>query len=159
MSAAAQKRDRKPLIVFHSRTDNTRRVAEAMAKPLGAELAPVEKLKPHQLRGRALIGLGSGVYWLRLERRIVALAARIPTNAHVFIFSTSSWRGEALERFFQSELVKQLRKRDIALLGCWHCPGQDNNTLFKWLNISHGRPNTDDIRRAGEFAAGLRRRT
>jgi hypothetical protein len=155
MSAAPHRRDRKPLIVFHSQTDNTRRVAAAMAKPLGAELVAVEKLKPHQLRGRTLIGLGSGVYWLRLERRIVALAARIPSNARVFVFSTSSWPGRSLVRFYQSEVVKQLRKRDIELLGCWHCPGQDKNPLFKWLNISHGRPNTDDIRRAGEFAAGL----
>jgi flavodoxin len=155
MTTSTKKRRRTPLIVFQSRTDNTRRVAEAIAKPLGAELVTIDQLKNHQLRGRALIGLGSGVYWLRLERRIVELAARIPAGARVFIFSTSSWQGEALTRFFQSELVKQLKERDIELIGRWHCPGQDKQPLFRWLNLSRGRPDTDDLRRAREFARGL----
>ena len=144
-----------PLIVFASRTDNTRKVAQSMAKPLAAELVAVEQLKDHQLRGRSLIGLGSGVYWLRLDRRIIDLAARIPSDCRVFIFSTSGWRGKILERFFRSELEKQLGRHGITVAGRWHCPGQDQQALFKWLNISRGRPNAEDIRGAQEFAASL----
>jgi flavodoxin len=145
-----------PLLVFSSRTDNTRKVAEAMAKPLAADLVSIEQLKDHQLRARPLIGLGSGVYWLRLDRRIIDLAPKIPSDCRVFIFSTSGWRGKFLERFFRSELEKHLQQRGIEVAGRWHCPGQDRQALFKWLNISRGRPNAEDLRSAREFAASLR---
>jgi flavodoxin len=156
MTARSKNRRNIPLIVFSSRTDNTRRVAEAMAGPLAAELVAIEQLKDHQLRGRPLIGLGSGVYWLRLERRIVDLAAKLPPDCRVFIFSTSGWRGQALADFYQSELANKLGKRNIDVIGRWHCPGHDKQPLFKWLNISRGRPNMDDIGNAREFAASLK---
>jgi flavodoxin len=156
MATRSKNRRNIPLIVFCSRTDNTRRVAEAMAGPLAAELVAIEQLKDHQLRGRPLIGLGSGVYWLRLERRIVDLAARIPPGCRVFIFSTSGWRGQALADFYQSELAKKLKQHGVEVIGRWHCPGHDKQPLFKWLNISRGRPNKDDMGRAREFASSLK---
>jgi len=156
MTTRSKKRRGIPLIVFSSRTDNTRKVAEAMAKPLGADLLAIEQMKDHQLRGRPLVGLGSGVYWLRLDRRIIDLAAKIPSDCRVFIFTTSGWRGKVLEGFFRSELEKQLVRLGITVVGRWHCPGQDRQALFKWLNISRGRPNKEDLRSAREFAASLR---
>ena len=156
MTTRPKNRRNIPLLVFSSRTDNTRKVAEAMAKPLAADLVAIEQMKDHQLRGRPLIGLGSGVYWLRLDRRIIDLAAKIPSDCRVFIFSTSGWRSKVLESFFRSELEKQLQQRGIEVAGRWHCPGQDKQALFKWLNISRGRPNAEDLRSAREFAASLR---
>ena len=157
MSTRPKNRRDIPLIVFSSRTDNTRKVAEAMAKPLAADLLAIEQMKDHQLRGRPLVGLGSGVYWLRLDRRIIDLAAKIPSECRVFIFSTSGWRGKVLEGFFRSELEKQLVRHGITVVGRWHCPGQDKQALFKWLNISRGRPNAEDIQSAKEFAVSLKR--
>ncbi len=157
MATSAKGRRQTPLIVFCSRTDNTRRIAAAMAKPLAAELVAIEQLKDHQLRGRPLIGLGSGVYWLRLERRIVDLAARIPSNCRVFIFSTSGW-GLTWGAFYRSDLEKRIKQRGVEVVDCWHGAGQDRNPLFKWLGISRGRPNDEDIRRAREFALAIKRR-
>ena len=156
MSTRPKNRRSIPLIVYSSRTDNTRQVAEAMAKPLGADLLAIEQMKDHHLRGRPVVGLGSGVYWLRLDRRIIDLAAKISADSRVFIFSTSGWRGKFLEGFFRSELEKQLQRHGITVVGRWHCPGQDKQALFKWLNISRGRPNAEDICSAREFAASLR---
>ncbi|MBC2735139.1 MAG: hypothetical protein HF981_12345 [Desulfobacteraceae bacterium] len=156
MASRSKNRRNTPLIVYCSQTDNTRRVAEAMASPLAAELVSIEQLKDYQLRGRSLIGLGSGVYWLRLERRIVDLAAKIPDGCRVFIFSTSGWRGRVLADFFQSELAKKLAQYHVDLIGKWHCPGHDRQPLFKWLQISRGRPNEDDIADARAFAASLK---
>ena len=157
MGSSPKQRRQTPLIVYFSRTDNTRRVAEAMAGPLAAELVAVDQLKDHQLRGRPMIGLGSGVYWLRLARRIVDLAARIPPQGRVFIFSTSGW-GQRWVSFYQSELEKRLNQRGIEIVDRWHGPGQDRNPLFKWLELSKGRPDEEDFRRAREFAQGLKRR-
>ena len=156
MPSRPKNRRNNPLIVFCSRTDNTRQVAQAMAKSLNADLVAVEQLKDHQLRGRSLIGLGSGIYWLRMDRRIIDLAAKLSPTSRVFIFSTSGWRGHILERFFQSDLERKLKQRGIAQIGRWHCPGQDKQPLFKWLNISRGRPNAEDIRDAHDFAASLK---
>ena len=61
-----------------------------------------------------------------------------------------------LADFFQAELIKRLQCREVELLGAWHCPGQDRNFLFKWLQISRGRPNEDDIAEARAFAASLK---
>ncbi len=157
MGASPKQRRQTPLVVFCSRTDNTRRVAEAMAKPLNAELVAVDQLKDHQLRGRPLIGMGSGVYWLRLAPQIVDLAARMPPRSRVFIFSTSGW-GRNWGAFYRSDLEKKLKQRGVEILDRWHGPGQDRNPLFKWLGISKGRPNDDDFRRARDFAQGLKRR-
>ncbi len=156
MGGGPKQRRQTPLIVFCSRTDNTRRVAEAMAAPLKAELVAVDQLKDHQLRGRPLIGMGSGVYWLRLAPQIVDLAARIPPRGRVFIFSTSAW-GQNWGAFYQSDLAKKLQQRKIEIVDRWHGPGQDRNPLFKWMGISRGRPNDDDIRKAQTFAQALRR--
>ena len=156
MSSRPKNRRNTPLIIYGSRTNNTRRVAEAMANPLKAECIAIEQLKDHQLRGRPLIGLGSGVYWLRLDRRIIELADRLPAECRVFVFSTSGWRGRALAAFYQTELVNRLKRQGLDLIGVWHCPGQDGNPLFKWLRISHGRPNMGDLRSAREFAAAFR---
>ena len=157
MGAGPKRRRQTPLIVFFSRTDNTRRVAEAMAAPLNAELVAADQLKDHQLRGRPLIGMGSGVYWLRLAPQIVDLAARIPSRGRAFIFSTSGW-GHRWGSFYQSDLEKKLQQRGVEIVDRWHGPGQDRNPLFKWMGISKGRPNDDDIRSAREFAQGLKRR-
>lgn len=156
MVARPKHRQKTPLIIYGSRTDNTRRVAEAMARTLGADCIAIEHFKDHHLRGRALIGLGSGVYWLRLESRIVDLAAKLPVGCRVFIFSTSGWRGRFLASFYQAELVKRLKRQELDLAGVWHCPGHDRNPLFKWLHISRGRPNEDDLRSARAFADGVR---
>jgi flavodoxin len=157
MASSPKQRRQTPLIVYCSRTDNTRRVAAAMAEPLAAEQIAIDQLKDHQLRGRPLIGLGSGVYWLRLDRQIVDLAARIPSSSRVFIFSTSGW-GTNWDRFYQSDLAKKLNQRGIEIVDRWHGSGQDRNPLFRWLGISKGRPNDADIRRARDFARGLVRR-
>ena len=157
MSSNPKQRRHQPLIVFCSRTDNTRQVAAAMAQPLAAELVAIDQLKDHQLRGRPLIGLGSGIYWLRLDRRVVDLAARMPSSSRVFIFSTSGW-GANWGPFYQSDLEKKLKQRGIESVGRWHGPGQDRNPLFKWLGISRGRPNVQDLLRAREFARELKRK-
>ena len=157
MGSGPKQRRRTPLIVFCSQTGNTRRVAETMAEPLNADLVAIDQLKDHQIRGRPLIGLGSGVYWLRLARPVVDLAARLPSASRVFIFSTSGW-GANWGSFYQSDLAKKLDQRGIEIVDRWHGPGQDRNPLFQWMGISRGRPNDQDFRRARAFARELKRR-
>ena len=114
MASSPKQRRQTPLIVYCSRTDNTHRVAAAMAESLAAEKIAIDQLKDHQLRGRPLIGLGSGVYWFRLDRRIVDLAARIPSSSRVFIFSTSGWGANWLSGWpsHDRDFVRWLRDSD-----------------------------------------------
>ncbi len=157
MGSDPKQRRRTPLIAVSSQTGNTHRVAAAMAEALNADLVAIDQLKDHQIRGRPLIGLGSGVYWLRLAQPVVDLAARLPSASRVFIFSTSAW-GLNWGPFYQSDLAKKLDQRGIEIVDRWHGPGQDRNPLFQWMGISRGRPNDHDFRRAREFAQGLKRR-
>lgn len=51
----------KPLIVYCTRTQNTLKVAEAIADALCADLVPAAVVTSAELEGRDLVGLGSGV--------------------------------------------------------------------------------------------------
>ena len=142
MATRSKHRHNIPLIVYCSRTDNTRRVAEAMASPLAAELVSIEHLKVHQLRGPFSDRPGIGgllvapgapdrrpgrqdTRWLpgvHLQHQRVAG----PGAGHFLPVRTGKKVGAAPHR----------GDRPLALP-----PGHDRQPLFKWLQISRGRPN------------------
>ncbi len=80
----------KALVVFYSRSGNTRRVAEAIASALEA---PMEEL--HDLRSRAgLIGwLRAGLDAWRSAPTVIAPTREDPTDYDLIIIGTPIWAG------------------------------------------------------------------
>ena len=76
----------KPLIVYQTRTGNTRVIADAMASMLDADIFPVESITPDQFKGRTVVGFGSGIYWTRIDSQIYQATSLLPKDCNTFIF-------------------------------------------------------------------------
>jgi flavodoxin len=144
-------------IVYYSRHhDNTRRIAEAMAPEINAELLSVDAAVQKDLGKFDLIGLGSGIYFGRHHPTLYEFVRKMkdmPT--HCFVFSTAGLA--SLRPVWHWRLVRFLRKRGVTVVGDFCCPGWDTVGPLRFIGgIHRKRPNVDDIRRAAEFARRLR---
>jgi flavodoxin len=133
---------------------NTRRVAEAMAAALGAELYTVEEAADLDASQFDLVGFGSGIYFYRHHhdlRRLVASWPKVPPKS--FVFSTAGI--SSLASWWHGSLVRLLR-RGSEVIGEFSCPGFDTfGPLWLIGGLHRGRPNEADLARAAEFARGL----
>jgi flavodoxin len=151
-----------PLIVYQSETGNTLHVAEVMTPVIQADLKIAESLTTTDLEGRALIGLGSGIYTMQHMRQILRLVSRLPVDCRVFIFSTSGLAGSmpsTAHRFTHWRLRRALRRRKITILGEWDCPGQVKGGIWGWFGLYRGRPNETDLASAAQFARQMLEKT
>ncbi|MGE5195570.1 MAG: flavodoxin domain-containing protein [Deltaproteobacteria bacterium] len=134
---------------------NTRRVAEAMAAALGAELYTVEEAAEIDASRFDLVGLGSGIYFYRHHRDLRRLVANWPkAPARSFVFSTAGT--SSLATWWHGSLVRLLRRRGSEVMGEFSCPGFDTfGPLWLIGGVHRGRPSEQDLARAAEFANGL----
>ena len=147
----------KPLILYCSRTGNTEKVVRLMGKHLEADVMSTEQISDEDFAGRTLIGLASGIYWGRHDRSILEAAEKISRDCKIFIVSTSGFRIRFFVRVYSYLLKRKLRQCGLTLIGQWHCPGHDKSTdlLFRWFNLSKGRPNESDFADAERFILNL----
>ncbi len=134
---------------------NTRRVAEAMAAALGAELYTVEEAAKLDATQFDLVGLGSGIYFWRHHRDLRRLVANWPkVPARSFVFSTAGT--PSLASWCHGSLTRLLRHRGSQVIGEFSCPGFDTfGPLWLIGGINRGRPGEQDLARAAEYARGL----
>jgi flavodoxin len=135
---------------------NTRRVAEAMAVPLGAALLSVEEALTADLRTLDLIGLGSGIYFGRHHSSLLRLVQDVQfMPPRCFVFSTAGI--SSLAGLWHGSLRRRLRQRQSEIVGQFHCPGWDTvGPLWLFGGLHSARPNERDLSRAAEFAEALR---
>lgn len=136
---------------------NTRRIAEALATELSADLFDVDDVTD-ALPEYDLVGLGSGIYFGRHHRSIRQLVSSWnDPPKRVFIFSTA---GLPSLRFLQhSSLRRALRRKGCEIVGEFCCRGWDTvGPLWLLGGINRKRPNDQDLRRACQFAAELKSR-
>ncbi len=138
--------------IHHS---NTRRVAEAMAAALGAEIYTVEKAAALDASQFDVVGLGSGIYFYRHHhelRQLVATWPKVPLKS--FVFSTAGI--SSLSSWWHASLVWLLRRRGSEVIGEFSCPGFDTvGPLWLIGGLHRGRPSEHDLARAAEFARSL----
>jgi hypothetical protein len=145
----------KPLIVYHSETGNTIRVAETMAVAIQADVKTADSVSTTDLKDQTLVGLGSGIYTLQHVRQILRVVPLLPAGCRVFIFSTSGLAGRmpiSAHRITHWRLRRALRRRKITILGEWDCPGQVKGGILGWFGLYRGRPSEDDVEHAARFA-------
>jgi flavodoxin len=152
----------KPLIIYHSETGNTIEVAEAMAAAIQADLKTADSLSSADFEGRALIGLGSGIYTAQHVAQIRRLVPQLPAGCQVFIFSTSGLAGlipASARRITHWRLRRALHSRKLAILGEWDCPGQVKGGIWGWFGMFRGRPTDNDLSAAAQFAQQMAGKT
>ncbi|MFJ9692266.1 flavodoxin family protein [Kitasatospora sp. NPDC101183] len=129
---------------------NTRRIADAMAQVLGAQVVSPEEA---DLTGADLVGFGSGVYYARLHPSLREFVEGLPqTDNKAFVFATS---GFAVP--YTRPLARRLAGKGFEVVGSFDCRALDTWGPFKLLGGIHKhRPNSDDLAAARAFASRLR---
>lgn len=144
----------KTLIVYESyHHKNTGLVARAMAESLDAKLASTGGIEPGSLAEYDLIGFGSGIYFGRHHKTLLALVEKLPVQQGkaAFIFSTSG-----ADRDQHGRLRELLKAKGFAIVGEFSCRGFDTFGPFALIGgLQKGKPDETDIANARAFARGL----
>jgi len=152
----------KTLIIYVSpHHGNTEKVAKAMANVLGANLRRIEQVEVNMLTAYDLIGFGSGIYFGKHDKSLLALVDNLPVleNKKAFIFSTSGIRKIRFIHDFTRTLKEKLRKKGFPIIGEFSCRGFDTYGASKIIGGLHkGRPDEKDLKLAENFASGLKDR-
>ncbi|MFF4580023.1 flavodoxin family protein [Streptomyces sp. NPDC001389] len=136
---------------------NTRRVADSMARVLGAKVVSPEQADPAELAGADLVGFGSGVFYGRLHPRLTDFVKALPPGrGRAFVFATSGLPETPLAPFTRP-VVRLLEGKGFEVEGSFSCRGFDTWTPFKLIGgINKARPNAGDLAAARAFAGRLR---
>jgi flavodoxin len=135
---------------------NTRRVAEAMAEPLGAALFSPDEAMALNTQMPDFVGFGSGIYFGRhhaLLFEVVRNLKSMPVRS--FVISTAGI--SSLSVLWHRSLIAEIRRRGSEVIGGFCCPGWDTvGPLRLFGGLHRHRPNDDDLSRAAQFARDLR---
>ncbi len=147
------------VILFSYHHKNTEKVAQVIAKTLGAEIKKPVEIDPNSVSNYDLVGFGSGVYLGKLSKELLELADKIPQviNKKAFIYSTSGRTGKAASGFHKI-LKEKLVSKGFTIVGEFNCAGFDTYGVLKIAGgIKKGRPSEDDLKQANAFALALQR--
>ncbi|WP_330294685.1 flavodoxin family protein [Streptomyces sp. NBC_00503] len=136
---------------------NTRRVADTMARVLGAKVVTPEQADPEELAGADLLGFGSGVFYGRLHPSLTAAVEALPAGpGRAFVFATSGLPELSLAPFTRP-LVRLLEAKGFGVDGSFSCRAFDTWAPFKLVGgINKQRPNPGDLAATRAFAERLR---
>jgi len=143
------------LVSYHHK--NTEKIAQQIAKILGSEIKSPEQIDPNSMQASDLIGFGSGVYFGKLDKKLLELADKLPqlTGKKAFVFSTSGRTGKGALKFHQS-IKEKLQAKGLTITGEFNCGGFDTYGIFKISGGKNkGRPNADDLKQAETFAQNI----
>lgn len=136
---------------------NTRRIADVMGEVLGAPVLTPDEADPAELAACDLVGLGSGIYWMRFHPRLRELVGSLTAGPHAkaFVYATSGlpepppWR-------HTRRLARRLERRGFEVLDTFSCRGLDSWGPFGLVGgVNKGRPGAGDLTAARAFAERL----
>jgi len=147
------------LVLASYHHENTRKVAEALARELDAEIKSPGDLRPGDVLGYDLIGFGSGIYGATLHPKVVEFASQVPVadGRRAFVFSTAGVVTKKKAPRDHAEVQRNLEAKGYEVIGHFSCRGFNTNSFLKRFGgMNRGRPNADDLERARTFARGLK---
>ena len=145
------------LILYSYHHNNTRKVAEVIAKVLDAQIKTPQQTDPEKLKEYSLIGFGSGIYGAKNHKLLLDLADKLPkaTNKKAFIFSTSGVLWEVDKN--HSLLREKLQSKGYTVVDEFACKGFNTNSFLRFFGgMNKGRPNAEDLQHAKEFAQRMK---
>jgi flavodoxin len=153
------------LVSYHH--NNTQKVAEIFAKVFNATMKSPQQTSPEELQEYDLVGFGSGIDTGKNYKELLDFADKLPqaTNKKAFVFSTSGMPigvsgQQQLEEYTNkchTPLKDTLTSKGYTIVGEFGCAGFNTNKFLKYFGgINKGRPNSEDLKRAEEFASKLK---
>ncbi|MBS7633524.1 flavodoxin family protein [Candidatus Bathyarchaeota archaeon] len=157
------------LVLYSYHHNNTEKIANVFAKVLDAQIKTPQQINPEELQEYSLVGFGSGIYGGKHHKFLLDLADKLPqvTNKKAFIFSTCGAPMKFMEldkaEFTRcvaanhSPLREKLQSKGYIIVDEFSCAGFNTNNVNKLFGgINKGRPNTEDLKHAEEFAHNLK---
>lgn len=155
------------VVVCSQHHGNTEKVARVMAGVLGAIVQRPPEVDRAELAQADLVGFGSGIDSNTHYQALIDLVDELPRadQKRAFIFSTcgapASVTGEAYLKEYSKRSHAALRTRLVSrgytIIGEFCCPGFNTNSFLRVFGgLNRGRPNTQDLRDAQEFARTMK---
>lgn len=147
----------KALVLYYSKTGNTKKVAQAIAKGLkkrhSVKVESIGNFSRGMLRKYDLFGFGSGIYAMKPSRELLMEVKALPkSKKKAFVFGTSGMGSVFLLRSLKS----LLKEKGFDVAGDFMCKGYDNFGPFRLFGgINKERPNEEDLRKAEKFGESL----
>lgn len=135
---------------------NTKKVADAMAGVLQADVVIPDDVTADTLVGYDVIGFGAGIAYGKHYKSLLEFVDSLPAlHKDVFVFSI---RGAKSLRSYHQALKERLIAKRCEVIGEFSCRGFDTYGPAKIIGgIARGRPNEQDLRDAQDFARTLER--
>ena len=142
---------------------NTRQIANIIAPKINAQIIDVDKMSFDTFDFSVLekcpfIGFGAGIDSGKHYKLMLDLAKKLPMlkDKKAFIISTSAIYSEKKMLKDHSALRDILVNKGFRIVGEFSCLGFNTNSFLKFFGgMNKGRPNTEDLKRAEQFAEGL----
>ena len=143
------------------------KVAEAIARVLGASTITPQQTRSEELQQYDLVGFGSGIYAYQHNKSLLELVNKLPqvSDKKAIIFSTTgtpivfgeSTLMKAIK--YHKPLKNKLEAKGYTIVDEFICAGFNTNKFLKYFGgINKGRPNKEDLKHAQEFAIKLERK-
>ncbi len=146
------------IVVYSYHHNNTARIAQVFTEVLNAQIKTPDQVTQEELQQYDLIGFGSGIDSGKHYKPILDLVDRLSkvNDQKAFIFSTSAIQGAAKVEKDHSFIRDQLTSKGFIIIDEFSCKGFNTNSFLKYFGgMNKGRPNSEDLKHAGEFAFGL----
>ena len=128
---------------YYTKTGNTKRLAEAMAKELGVEALPISEPVNEAVD---YLFLGNSYYAFNIDPEVKAFVSSLDKDK---IGKIVNFGSAAMLNSTYKKVKEVADKAGVAMDEKeFHCKGE-----FK--GIHKGRPNEDDLKAAAEFAKGI----
>ncbi|MHA1752443.1 MAG: flavodoxin family protein [Candidatus Helarchaeota archaeon] len=159
------------LICYHSKTGNTEKIAESIAKGLESfevSVRPAKDVDPNELKNYDVVFLGSGIYAGGIGKSAVNLIKNTTSFPKNFVlFSTHAnndprYYGKAFKK-----VEKIIKRAGSQIIGAFDCIGENKNPkvvklllqsspeLEPAIELSKGHPNDEDFENAKNFAKSV----
>ena len=124
---------------YYTKSGNTQKVAEAIAKTLGVEALSIEEGLSEDVD---LLFLGSSVYGGGVDKKVKAFINELNTSVKEIVnFSTAAIIKSSYEQMKKITAAKSLKMSEKE----FHCRGS-------FAVMHRNRPNADDLKNAEDFA-------
>ena len=135
---------------------------------LEAKVKTPQQTSPEELPNYDLVGFGSGIDSGKNYKELLDFADKLPqvTDKKAFVFSTSGMpvgisgqkRVEEYTSKCHTTLKETLQSKGYTIVGEFGCAGFNTNKFLKYFGgLNKGRPNSEDLKHAEEFASKLKK--